>query len=500
LFDELNRYLDNISNIKLKQSDKTDKLLAHQLSIAHYSYITLILISLVVSFIISSFITHSLRKPLVKLVDASNEVAKGNFNTEIKVLGNDEISSLARAFNDMVNKLQESQLAITTARDVAEHANHAKTVFLTRMSHELRTPLNAILGFAQILDFDSPENTNLDKNAYVKNILKSGWHLLDLVDELLDFSRIETNTILVKSKKNEILSLVHECVDIVRPIANEKKTLIFDNVSDSYNYYAKVDAIHFKQVILNLLSNAIKYNSENGKVTVSCDFIEDHFVKILVCDEGEGLTKKQEVEVFDAFQRLDADEKAIGGIGLGLNIAKNLVELMGGEIGVESQKGKGSCFWIEFPILNVIEKSEDHSNVILSDKNMIRSTDVHKVLYIEDDPFNSELVRELFTIMRPEIILLEAETAELGLKIAKEYEPDLILMDLNLPGMSGQEAFDELKKDTKTENIPVVAISADAVKESINICKKQGFKEYITKPIDVDYFTDVVDGILEDIK
>lgn len=495
LFDDLDMCLYRHSNIQLKEIEKADKLLSQHLNFAYYSYISLILVSLVAAFLISGFITNSVRKPLKKLVNASNEVAKGNFNTEIKITGNDEISYLARTFNDMVNKLQESQLALTTARDVAEHANHAKSEFLTRMSHELRTPLNAILGFAQMLNIDSPKKNDLNENEYVKNILKSGWHLLDLVDELLDFSRIETNRIIVKSEKNEILSLLHECVDIVRPLAEEKKILVLDNVNDDVGCYSNVDAVHFKQVVLNLLSNAIKYNSENGKATVQCDFIADQFIKILVCDEGIGLTKEQKTEVFDAFQRLDADEKAIGGIGLGLNIAKNLVELMNGKIGVESKKGKGSCFWIELPIIEIIEKTDGPAK-ILEDKDHARNKDAHKVLYIEDDPFNSELMREILTVLRPEIILFEAETAEAGLEIAKNEDIDLILMDLNLPGMSGQEALDELKKNTETENIPVVAVSADAVKESVDMCKKQGFKEYLTKPIDVDYFIDIVDTIL----
>lgn len=494
LFDELDLYLVNLSQIQLKQEKKSDRNLARQLSIAHYSYIALIIISFVFSFLIAMFITRSLRRPLIKLVDASNEVAKGNYDTKIIVAGNDEISDLSRSFNDMVRKIQESQLALTTARDIAEHANQVKSEFLTRMSHELRTPLNAILGFAQILEVESSDN------KYVKNILKSGWHLLDLVEELLDLSRIETNRILVKSEKKDILPIIHECVEISRSPEEENSMQIIEDINDDVACYANIDPVRFKQVIINLLSNAIKFNSEKGRVTVKCDFINKQFIKISICDEGEGLTKNQELEVFDAFQRLDANEKSIDGIGIGLNIAKNLVELMGGNIGVESKVGIGSCFWIELPIIEVVDKSVNSG--FEEDKN-IEDTTKHthyKILYIEDDEFNLELVREILSVMRPEITLLEAITAEIGLDIIKNESLDLILMDLNLPGMSGKEALLELKNNKETQDIPVIALSADAVTASINLGLKNGFEKYITKPINVDNFIAVLDSILDNRK
>jgi len=264
--------------------------------------------------------------------------------------------------------------------------------------------------------------------------------------------------------------------------------------------YANIDPVRFKQVIINLLSNAIKFNSEKGRVTVKCDFINKQFIKISICDEGEGLTKNQELEVFDAFQRLDANEKSIDGIGIGLNIAKNLVELMGGNIGVESKVGIGSCFWIDLPIIEVVDKSVNSG--FETDKNIEDTTnhEHYKILYIEDDEFNLELVREILSVMRPEIKLFEAITAEIGLDIIKNESIDLILMDLNLPGMSGQEALLELKKNKETQDIPVVALSADAVTESINLGLKKGFEKYITKPINVDNFIDVMDSILDNIK
>ena len=222
-----------------------------------------------------------------------------------------------------------------------------------------------------------------------------------------------------EQEKEEKVKIIHECIEISRSLEGKNDILILDDVNNDVECYANVDPVRFKQVIINLLSNAIKFNREKGRVTVKCDFINKQFIKISICDEGEGLTKNQELEVFDAFQRLDANEKSIDGIGIGLNIAKSLVELMGGNIGVESRVGIGSCFWIDLPIIEVVDKSVNSG--FETDKNIenITNHEHYKILYIEDDEFNLELVREILSVMRPEIKLYEAITAELGLDIIK---------------------------------------------------------------------------------
>ena len=495
LFDKLDIYLANILSTQLQSSKNTDVLLSQQLNVARYSYIALILISLVVSFLIASFITRSVRKPLKNLVDASKEVAEGDFDTKINIVGQDEISHLAQSFNEMVSKLKESQLALTSARDVSENASHAKSLFLTRMSHELRTPLNAILGFSQILSIDS--SISEDNNKYINNILKSGWHLLDLVEELLDLGRIETNTIFIKNEKKDVLLLLQECIDIVRPMADEKMIGIYESIELDCSCFVSVDSVRFKQAVLNLLTNAVKFNSDNGKIDIKCKLLFDKDVEISVCDEGEGLTESAQTEIFEAFQRLDADEKAISGVGIGLNITKNLVELMHGSIGVKSEISKGSCFWIKFPVVELIYKDAETD---FSKENEVANNNGEKtynVLYVEDDEFNLELVREILSVMRPEIKLFEAGTAEDGMIIVENEKLDLILMDLNLPGMSGPEALEVLQNNTSTSNIPVVAISADAVKDTIDASKVQGFKDYITKPINIDNFLSTLDTMLK---
>ncbi len=494
LFDELNMYLDNLSRIQLKQEKNTDKLLSQQLKISRYSYVALILVSFIIAFYISVFITRSLRKPLIKLAAASNDVAHGKYDTEIVVTGDDEISELSQSFNEMVTKIKESQLALTRARDAAENANKVKSEFLTRMSHELRTPLNAILGFAQVMNIESDSDKGIDQK-HIKNILKSGEHLLDLVEELLDLSQIETNTIFIKNEEKDILPLIQECVDISRSMAsNSNEPIIFDTPKDC-TCFLRIDPVRFKQVVLNLLTNAVKYNSEQGKVTVKCKYIKDNTFRMSVCDQGAGLTKEQEIEVFDAFQRLNADDQSIEGIGVGLSIAKNLVELMDGEIGVDSKEGEGSCFWIEFPSVELTVKEETantETKEVSSSKNKIQ----YKVLYVEDDEFNLEVVRDILEIMCPEITLMEAMTAEAGFDVINNEIPDLILMDINLPGMSGHEALVKLRNDDKTKDIPVIAISADAVKESIEKAESYGFNEYVTKPINVDDFVEVLNTTL----
>ena len=493
LFDELESYLKKLENIQLNETKKADSVLTEHLDNAYYSFIALIFVGLIAAFVISGFITHSLRKPLKKLVNATEEVAKGNLDTVIAVTGNDEIALLKSAFNDMVSKLKQSQQALTTSRDVAEYANQAKSQFLTRMSHELRTPLNAILGFAQLLELNYTGKSNSAEKEHVAKIIKSGWHLLELVEEVLDLSRIETNTVSIKREKQNVLPLIQESLEIVRPMIEDNKLTLVNKINEENPYFLNIDPLRFKQIILNLLTNAVKFNRINGKVTIDSDLKDDKQLRISICDEGAGLNKEQQVEVFDAFQRLDADKKAIGGIGIGLNITKNLVELMDGYIGIESEPGQGSCFWVEFPAEKEVKDTSHDEAKIKVDKT---SSNKFQVLYVEDDFYNMELVKEILSVQRPEIILLEASTAEKALEILKKEKPQLILMDLNLPGMSGLEALARLQQDKTTKNIPVVAVSADALGDTIEKGKKQGFTDYITKPIRINEIINVVDTAL----
>ena len=494
LFDELDSYFKRLTNIKLGQAEKADKLLAEKIQVAQYTYITLILLGLIVAFAISSFITHSLRKPLKQLVNATKEVARGNLQQEIKVNGHDEIAYLSRAFNEMVNNLYISQHALTTARDVAEHANTAKSQFLTRMSHELRTPLNAILGFAQLLEMTTAKHPDSAEYEYVENILTSGWHLLGLVEEVLDLSQIETNTTLIHKEDTDVLPFLKECIEIVRPMVDDHHLTLETEFCSTASCHLDVDPLRFKQVVLNLLTNAVKYNRRNGKIKITTECIANELLIISVHDEGEGLTEEQISSAFEAFQRFGADDNEIGGTGIGLNITRNLVELMGGEIGVKSVKGEGSCFWVEFPLNGKLHQE----SLIDEEREKIQCSEEMQctILYVEDDIYNLELVREILAVLHPEVVLLEAETAEEGLEIAVKEKPKLILMDLNLPGMSGLEALERLRQNEETRKIPVVAISADAVKETIKQGRKQGFIDYITKPIKVDDFLNIIETII----
>ena len=494
LFDELDSYFKRLTNIQLGQAEKADKLLAEKIQVAQYTYITLILLGLIVAFAISSFITHSLRKPLKQLVNATKEVARGNLQQEIKVNGHDEIAYLSRAFNEMVNNLYISQHALTTARDVAEHANTAKSQFLTRMSHELRTPLNAILGFAQLLEMTTAKHPDSAEYEYVENILTSGWHLLGLVEEVLDLSQIETNTTLIHKEDTDVLPFLKECIEIVRPMVDDHHLTLETEFCSTASCHLDVDPLRFKQVVLNLLTNAVKYNRRNGKIKITTECIANELLIISVHDEGEGLTEEQISSAFEAFQRFGADDNEIGGTGIGLNITRNLVELMGGEIGVKSVKGEGSCFWVEFPLNGKLHQE----SLIDEEREKIQCSEEMQctILYVEDDIYNLELVREILAVLHPEVVLLEAETAEEGLEIAVKEKPKLILMDLNLPGMSGLEALERLRQNEETRKIPVVAISADAVKETIKQGRKQGFIDYITKPIKVDDFLNIIETII----
>ena len=494
LFVQLDSYFQKLANIQLEQSGKADKLLAEQIQVAQYTYVTLIILGLIVAFIISSFITHSLRRPLKQLVSATKEVAKGNLQQEININGSDEIAYLSRAFNEMVNNLYISQQALMTARDVAEHANTAKSQFLTRMSHELRTPLNAILGFAQLLEMTTVRQPDSAEYEYVENILTSGWHLLGLVEEVLDLSQIETNTALIHKESTDAFPLLNECIEIIRPTVNDHHLTLETELSSAETCYIDVDPIRFKQIINNLLTNAVKNTRRNGKIKITSECIAKDLLIISVYDEGDGLTEEQISTAFEAFQHFSVDDSGNVGTGIGLNITRNLVELMDGEIGVKSVKGEGSCFWVEFPLNKKLNKEslvEQESNKTQCSEE-IQCT----ILYVEDDIYNLELVREILAVLHPEIVLLEADTAEEGLKIAAKEKPQLILMDLNLPGMSGLEALERLRQNEETMNIPVIAISADAVKETIKQGRKKGFIDYITKPLNVNEFLSVVETII----
>ncbi len=388
--------------------------------------------------------------------------------------------------------LQETQDQLVRAKDEAERANRAKSEFLSRMSHELRTPLNAILGFAQMLSLAELAAQHHD-NA--RQILKGGYHLLELINEVLDLARIEAGRLEVSLEPVRIGHAVTEILELVGPIASQRNIALNADLATNGNRYVQADLQRFKQVLLNLLSNAIKFNRNNGSVRLRCDVTDHSTLHIEVADTGPGIDEEGLKKIFTPFERLNADRNAIGGTGLGLALAKRMIEAMGGTIGVESTPGAGSKFWFELPLADY---AADPEEVRDSGFGADSGPDIAyrgTVLYIEDDLSNLRLIEEIVGGY-PGVQLLEATQGKLGLELAIAHAPDWILLDLHLPDISGEEVLEQLRKDPRTESIPVTILSADATPGRIKGLQAAGAREYLTKPMEVRQLIELLERTL----
>ena len=385
------------------------------------------------------------------------------------------------------------ELDLNHAMAAAEKANLAKSDFLSSMSHEFRTPLGAILGFAQLMESATPPPTPLQKRS-IAQILQAGWYLLELMNQILDLAQIESGRLTLSPEPVALSKLLRECQVLVDVQAQQRNVrLSFPEMDDSY--HAKVDRMRLKQVFINLLSNAIKYNRVGGAVTVTYEVRMAGCMRICFGDEGEGLTAEQLTQLFQPFNRLGQEGGAEEGTGIGLVTTKRLVEMMGGVLGVESTIGKGSVFWVELDLTSerqhVVATSRPATGV-----QALADTHLRTLLYVEDNPANLMLVEELIA-RRSDLRLLSATDGISGVAMARAALPDVILMDINLPGISGIKALRILAEDPATAHIPVVALSANAMPRDIEKGLQAGFFRYLTKPIVVDQFTDALDQALK---
>jgi PAS domain S-box-containing protein len=394
--------------------------------------------------------------------------------------------------DNTVRKRAESDLIQATA--AAEKANLAKSDFLSGMSHELRTPLNAILGFAQLLETGAPAPTPTQRRN-IDQILTAGWYLLELINEILDLSLIESGKLTLSAEPVSLAEVMLECRGMIEPQA-QKRGIGMHFPRFERPCFIRADRIRVKQVLINLLFNAVKYNRPAGTLTVECAPRPPHSIRISVRDTGAGLSAEQLAQLFQPFNRLGKEASTEEGTGIGLVMTKRLIELMGGAIGAESTVGEGSVFWIELeltsaPQLAALEAEAGQVRTPATDGRPLRT-----LLYVEDNPANLELVEQLVG-RRSDLRLLSASDGNVGVEYARAYQPDVILMDINLPGISGIEALKILRADPSTSRIPIIALSANAVPRDIAKGLEAGFFNYLTKPIKVAQFMEALDAALK---
>ncbi|MDP2874868.1 MAG: ATP-binding protein, partial [Holophaga sp.] len=364
------------------------------------------------------------------------------------------------------------------------------------MSHELRTPLNAILGFAQILECGPPAPT-ADQKASIEQVLKAGWYLLDLVNEILDLAKIDAGKVSLSLEPTSIADILRDGRELLEAKA-QSRAIHLGFPTAPIPDFVQADPIRLKQIFVNLLSNAIKFNRVGGTVEVTCTPRTPERIRICVQDTGMGLSPEQLSHLFQPFNRLGQKEDVVEGTGVGLVVSKRLVELMGGTIGVESTVGKGCTFWIELdragqpqlPTPTPTTKSNLPSKKLVQQELPIKT-----VLYVEDNAANLQLVEGILA-RRPDLRLLSARDGQSGIDRARDSMPDVILMDISLPGINGIEALKILRLDPATASIPIVAISAHASPHDIEKAMKAGFFHYLTKPVKVRELMDTLDAAL----
>ena len=391
--------------------------------------------------------------------------------------------------------LQEKNIELESARSVAEKANLSKSEFLSSMSHELRTPLNAILGFAQLMESGLPLPTATQK-ASIDQILKAGWYLLALINEILDLALIESGRLTLSLEPIPLVDVMLECQAMIEPQA-QKNGIHLNFPQLKTPYFVNADRTRVKQVLINLLSNAIKYNRAQGAVEVTCSESGEKYIRISVHDTGEGLTPEKREQLFQPFNRLGQEAGGEEGTGIGLVVSKQLVELMEGKIGVESTVGAGSVFWFELKLAAEPQPAVGATEPLAPLRAHVHHGAVLRtLLYVEDNQANLQLVEQLIA-RHPDMRLLSAGDGVLGIAMARIHHPEVILMDINLPGMSGIQALRILREDPTTAHIPVLAISANAMPDDIKKGLEAGFLRYLTKPIKVDEFMSALDMALE---
>lgn len=490
-------------------------------------------LSLLFALLWGLILARSVLVPLAAIEAGARRLGEGELSSRVQVDREDELGRLASVFNSMARKLEtqsqqreQAEAALREARDKlearvqertaelartnerlqsakeeADRANLAKSEFLSRMSHELRTPLNAILGFGQLLEMDELPAKQAE---YVLHILKGGRHLLQLINEVLEIARIEAGRMSISPEPVSVNQIMREAFEVVQPLAAQRMVRLALEINAARWPYVYADFQRLKQVLLNLLANAIKYNHEGGRVAFGYEEAPGR-LRFTVSDTGPGIDAEKLCKLFTPFERLGAEMSGTEGTGLGLALSKRLVDLMLGQIGVRSTPGEGSTFWVEFAAAAAPANAEAERD---SDASLRGSPSARRgaiapeektvvLLYVEDNLSNLKLVQHILSGYA-HVRLMVAMQGRRGLDLAQEHRPDVILLDLHLPDMKGDEVLRRLLADERTQKIPVVMLSADATTRQIERLRAEGAKDYLTKPLNVKQFLAVLDANLKE--
>ncbi|MGQ0646850.1 MAG: hybrid sensor histidine kinase/response regulator [Gemmatimonadaceae bacterium] len=404
-----------------------------------------------------------------------------------------EMAGTAGVIRDVTER-RHSEEALRTAREVAEAASRAKSEFLSRMSHELRTPLNAILGFGQLMELDA---TSAHQRENADHILKAGRHLLHLINEVLDITGIESGHLRLSAEPVSVTETVGEVFDLVGPLSSVCGiTLTVDGSAGGRFVHA--DRQRLKQVLLNIVANAVKYNRQGGSVVVSCEDSDDSRVRIAIADTGGGIAPEKVARLFTPFERLGAEQTGIEGTGLGLALSKRLAEAMNGTIGLQTQTDSGSTFWVELPRATNPLSALDTSQIDVAVTGRAKSSAARRytILYVEDNLSNLTLVQRIMA-RRNDIALIPAMQGGLALELARSHRPHLVLLDLHLPDMQGEEVLRQLRSAPDCRDIPVVILTADATPGQRDRLLTAGARAFITKPLQVTPFIEILEDVLE---
>ena len=438
------------------------------------------------------YLVHSIAAPIRHVGRAADALASGDATARAPQEGVREVAALGTSFNRMAATIAQNRAVMAAhnreldrATREAERANQAKSEFISRMSHELRTPLNAILGFTQLLGLDELDD---EQRECVDQVMRAGRHLVQLVDEVLDIARIEAGELRISLEPIAASELIGETVALVAPLAEQRSIALVTTLADGT--YVLADRQRLKQILLNLLSNAIKYNRAGGEVRVAVDLDESRRVAIAVSDTGAGILPEKLSQLFVPFERLGAEQSGTDGTGLGLALSRRLAESMGSTLEVQSAPGQGSTFTITLAAVPAPELPEEHE-----EEAAVSIIGDRKILYIEDNLDSLRLIERLLA-RYTKVTVLPAMQGSIGLELAREHLPDLVLLDLHLPDLAGDEVLIRLKAEPATREIPVIVLSADASPGQIRRQREAGAAAYVTKPIDVQKLLAVIEHCL----